>query len=55
VAFVFLIVYFFFVETAGPTLEELTYLFEGEGKKQEMVAKMHDVKEDEDRVEVKQV
>lgn len=55
VTFVFLIVYFFFVETSGPTLEELTYLFEGEGKKQEMVAKMHDIKEDQEHVEVRGV
>lgn len=54
VAIVFLIVYFFFVETAGPTLEELTYLFEGEGTKREMVAKMQDIKEEE-HVEVKGV
>lgn len=39
VAIIFLIVYFFFVETAGPTLEELTYLFEGPDAKAEM-AKM---------------
>ena len=30
VAIIFLIVYFFFVETSGPTLEELTFIFEGE-------------------------
>ncbi|EOO03938.1 putative mfs hexose protein [Phaeoacremonium minimum UCRPA7] len=36
VAIVFLIVYFFFVETAGPTLEELTYLFEGKEEKRRM-------------------
>ncbi|KHO01628.1 General substrate transporter [Metarhizium album ARSEF 1941] len=29
VTMIFVTVYFFFVETAGPTLEELTYLFEG--------------------------
>jgi hypothetical protein len=28
-AIIFLVVYFFFVETAGPTLEELAYLFDG--------------------------
>ncbi|KAG5977250.1 hypothetical protein E4U55_006951 [Claviceps digitariae] len=33
VTFIFVVVYFFFVETAGPTLEELTYLFEGEDAK----------------------
>lgn len=31
VAVIFLVVYFFFVETAGPTLEELSCLFEGKG------------------------
>ena len=34
VAITFLIVYFFFVETSGPTLEELAYLFEGDEFKQ---------------------
>ncbi|KAG8427385.1 hypothetical protein J3459_006725 [Metarhizium acridum] len=29
VTVIFLVVYFFFVETAGPTLEELAYLFDG--------------------------
>ncbi|EFZ02754.1 hypothetical protein MHUMG1_00325 [Metarhizium humberi] len=29
VTIIFLVVYFFFVETAGPTLEELAYLFDG--------------------------
>ncbi|KAA8641780.1 putative MFS hexose transporter [Aspergillus tanneri] len=33
VTVVFLVVYFFFVETAGPTLEELAHLFEGKGKR----------------------
>ncbi|KAL7797418.1 general substrate transporter [Trichoderma ceciliae] len=33
VAFIFVIVYFFFVETSGPTLEELAYLFDGQEKK----------------------
>ncbi|KAK4907993.1 hypothetical protein LTR66_017598 [Elasticomyces elasticus] len=36
VLIVYLVVYFFFVETAGPTLEELTYLFEGEDTKQKL-------------------
>ncbi|KAH7237983.1 hypothetical protein B0J15DRAFT_516557 [Fusarium solani] len=36
VAIIFLVVYFFFVETSGPTLEELTYLFEGKDAKEEM-------------------
>lgn len=52
VTVVFLIVYFFFVETAGPTLEELTYLFEGD--KQEKVAKMQDIKGDDEHVETKE-
>lgn len=55
VAVVFLVVYFFFVETAGPTLEELTYLFEGEGAKQKMVARMQDIKDEEEHVEMKGV
>jgi hypothetical protein len=33
VAFIFIFVYFFFVETSGPTLEELAYIFDGPGKK----------------------
>ena len=33
VSIIFLVVYFFFVETSGPTLEELTYLFEGDEAK----------------------
>lgn len=37
VTIIFIIVYFFFVETAGPTLEELTYLFEGEDAKIQMM------------------
>lgn len=37
VTIIFVIVYFFFVETAGPTLEELTYLFEGEDAKIQMM------------------
>jgi sugar porter (SP) family MFS transporter len=36
VAIIFLVVYFFFVETAGPTLEELTYIFEGKPIKEKM-------------------
>lgn len=44
VAFVFIIVYFFFVETSGPTLEELAYLFEGKGAK-EMAERLHDIEE----------
>lgn len=37
VTIIFLVVYFFFVETAGPTLEELTYLFEGDEAKIQMM------------------
>ena len=46
VAFIFLVVYFLFPETSGPTLEELAYLFEGEGAKQELAQKIEEVKED---------
>ncbi|KAJ3459830.1 hypothetical protein FSOLCH5_013771 [Fusarium solani] len=46
VAIVFLVVYFFFVETSGPTLEELTYLFEGKDAKQDM-AKVIEIKKEE--------
>ncbi|KXG52580.1 Major facilitator superfamily domain, general substrate transporter [Penicillium griseofulvum] len=42
---VFLVVYFFFVETAGPTLEELAYLFEGEDIKRGIVDKVAKQKE----------
>lgn len=45
VLIVFLVVYFFFVETAGPTLEELAYLFEDEDSKKEMVHKIQENKE----------
>lgn len=45
VLIVFLIVYFFFVETAGPTLEELAYLFEGDEDKKRMIEKIEDTKE----------
>jgi sugar porter (SP) family MFS transporter len=48
VAIIFLIVYFFFVETSGPTLEELTYLFEGKEEKQEMAKKVELVKEEQE-------
>ena len=37
VTIIFLVVYFFFVETSGPTLEELTYLFEGKDAKMHMM------------------
>ncbi|PKS08620.1 hypothetical protein jhhlp_005007 [Lomentospora prolificans] len=50
VAFIFLIVYFFFVETSGPTLEELTYLFEGKDAKQELAKEIEIKKEEQDFV-----
>ncbi|KXJ90359.1 general substrate transporter [Microdochium bolleyi] len=46
VAFIFVIVYFFFVETQGPSLEELSYLFDGDDVKQR-VAKEIEVKKEE--------
>ncbi|CAM1502469.1 Fc.00g044530.m01.CDS01 [Cosmosporella sp. VM-42] len=55
VAFIFLVVYFFFVETAGPTLEELTYLFEGKEAKQEMVHKIEVTKEEQEHAREKGV
>ncbi|KAF7131138.1 hypothetical protein CNMCM5793_004125 [Aspergillus hiratsukae] len=44
VAIIFAVVYFFFVETAGPTLEELTYLFEGEDEKMQLARKIEETK-----------
>lgn len=55
VAIIFLVVYFFFVETAGPTLEELAYLFEGKEAKQEMVKKIEVTKEEQEYVREKSV
>ncbi|GJN71813.1 hypothetical protein PLIIFM63780_005850 [Purpureocillium lilacinum] len=53
VAIVFLIVYFFFVETAGPTLEELTYLFEGgDAAKAHMIETTKKMEEEQTHVEV---
>lgn len=46
VAIIFLIVYFFFVETSGPTLEELTYIFEGQDAKAQMARKFEETKHD---------
>ncbi|KAL1986761.1 hypothetical protein VTN96DRAFT_5626 [Rasamsonia emersonii] len=46
VALIFLIVYFFFVETAGPTLEELTYIFEGKEEKLPVTQEIAEVKRD---------
>jgi len=45
VAMIFLIVYFFFVETAGPTLEELSYLFEGKEEKEKVSDELFKKKE----------
>ncbi|KAF5713954.1 hexose transporter [Fusarium globosum] len=55
VAIIFLVVYFFFVETSGPTLEELTYLFEGKDAKQEMVKEIEVKKEEHDFIHEKGV
>ncbi|PHH77264.1 hypothetical protein CDD82_3589 [Ophiocordyceps australis] len=43
VAFIFVVVYFFFVETAGPTLEELSYLFESKSECDNMMAEVTDM------------
>lgn len=48
---IFLIVYFFFVETAGPTLEELSYLFEGESGQKEFAEKALKLEDDQAMVE----
>lgn len=42
---IFLIVYFFFIDTAGPTLEELAYAFEIEEDKQKMARRIEKQKE----------
>ncbi|KAF7556904.1 hypothetical protein G7046_g6164 [Stylonectria norvegica] len=55
VAFIFLVVYFFFVETQGPTLEELAYLFEGKEEKKELVTKIEIVKEEQEHAREKEV
>ncbi|OAA79136.1 General substrate transporter [Akanthomyces lecanii RCEF 1005] len=39
VTIIFLVVYFFFVETAGPTLEELANLFDGDSARREFAEK----------------
>lgn len=39
-AIIFLVVYFFFVETAGPTLEELSYLFDGKEAQEKATLEM---------------
>jgi MFS family permease len=46
VTIIFLVVYFFFVETAGPTLEELTYLFEGQEEKMQMTKMIKEAKQE---------
>ena len=55
VLIIFLIVYFFFVETAGPTLEELTYIFEGESKRVEVAREMEGLKRGLHEVRVTEV
>ncbi|OAQ73665.1 MFS hexose transporter [Pochonia chlamydosporia 170] len=59
VTIIFIIVYFFFVETAGPTLEELTYLFEGEDAKMHMMQASKGIEDSavhsEEKVEQKSV
>ncbi|KAK2746479.1 hypothetical protein FQN57_003105 [Myotisia sp. PD_48] len=44
VTVVFLVVYFFFPETAGPTLEELSYLFEGKERKEKLTVDIEEKK-----------
>jgi hypothetical protein len=55
VAFVFVIVYFFFVETSGPTLEELAYLFEGKEGMQRNIQEVKAVQEEHEELEYKRV
>lgn len=45
VAFIFVFVYFFFVETSGPTLEELAYIFDGKDKKKQISTETQQHKE----------
>jgi sugar porter (SP) family MFS transporter len=45
VAIIFLVVYFFFVETAGPTLEELSYLFDDKSEKEKKTLELFEKKE----------
>ncbi|KAJ5715783.1 uncharacterized protein N7483_012964 [Penicillium malachiteum] len=45
VLIVFLTVYSFFVETAGPSLEELAYLFDGDDMKQKLAETIEEKKE----------
>ncbi|KAH8691989.1 putative MFS hexose transporter [Talaromyces proteolyticus] len=51
VLIIFLVVYFFFVETSGPTLEELIYLFEGDEAKSRTTEKLAQQKEQVELVE----
>lgn len=44
VTIIFLIVYFFFVETAGPTLEELSYIFDGKTEKEQAMQELAEKK-----------
>lgn len=53
VTVIFLTVYFFFVETAGPTLEELANLFEGDGARAEFAEKAAKVGSEEAVVDEK--
>lgn len=55
VAFIFVVVYFFFVETSGPTLEELTYLFEGKDVKVEMAKEVEAKKHEQEFADEKEV
>ncbi|KAJ6043008.1 uncharacterized protein N7446_001204 [Penicillium canescens] len=55
VAIIFVIVYFFFVETSGPTLEELAYLFEGKDAKQDLAEEIKIKKEELEFVHEKEV
>ena len=53
VAFVFVIVYFFFVETSGPTLEELAYLFEGKDGMTRNIQEVKEAKAEQEELEMK--
>ena len=53
VAFVFVIVYFFFVETSGPTLEELAYLFEGKDGMARNIQEVKEAKAEQEELEIK--
>jgi sugar porter (SP) family MFS transporter len=55
VTFIFLVVYFFFVETQGPTLEELANLFDGEHAKKEFAEKTAKMEEDHVKVDEKSI